>query len=89
MAPPKLFAHQEETLKRTIDAAAHAAFWEQGTGKTRFILETAETLRLADRIDAVFIFAPNGVHRQWIEDELPTWRGQNEQSMAPAANPIM
>ena len=70
---PSAFAHQASILAQTTSSPAFALFWEQGTGKTRPILETAMALRDAGEIDALFILAPNGVHRAWVEDEVPKW----------------
>ena len=54
--------------------------FEQGLGKTAPTIRTAEHLFTRDRIDGVVVVAPNGVHRNWISDELPVhagvpWRG--------------
>lgn len=73
MTLPKRWNHQSRILEQTKDDAGHAAFWEQGSGKSRYILDTAEYLRRKHSIDAAFILSTNGAHRQWIEDELPYW----------------
>ena len=78
--PPPLFRHQQQLLDATKDELAWAIFFEQGLGKTAPTIRTIEHLYRADRIDAVVIVAPNGVHRNWISDELPKhsgmpWRG--------------
>lgn len=51
---------------------AYAAFWEQGTGKTKYGIDTIGTLWDAGEVNGAVIVAPNGVHRNWITDELPT-----------------
>ena len=78
--PPPLFRHQQELFDKTCDQLAWAVFFEQGLGKTAPTIRTIEHLYQADRIDAVVVVAPNGVHRNWISDELPKhagmpWRG--------------
>jgi SNF2 family DNA or RNA helicase len=67
--PP--FKHQAHWLEATRDAQVHALLWEQGTGKTWLILETAAHLYRTHVINAVLVIAPSGVHRTWLEDELP------------------
>ncbi len=73
----KSYAHQVETLEATKDERIFAIFWEQGTGKTKLILDNAMYLRDAGKIDALFVIAPNGVHRNWVEDEIPVWMDDN------------
>lgn len=68
--PP--FNHQQETFDFSADLAEYAVFWEQGTGKTKVTLDTACSQFEAGTIDAVLVVAPNGVHRNWTADEIPT-----------------
>jgi hypothetical protein len=80
--PPPLFRHQQELFDKTRDETAWAILFEQGLGKTAPTIRTIEHLYRADRIDAVVVVAPNGVHRNWISDELPkhagvSWRGMD------------
>lgn len=69
----KLFKHQSEVLERSKDLAAFALFWEMGCGKSAAILKTAEHLYNRGEIDAMLVVAPNGVHRNWIDEEIPRW----------------
>lgn len=78
--PPALFRHQQELYDATLDAPAWGVLFEQGLGKTAPTIRTAEHLFQRDRIDGVVVVAPNGVHRNWVSDELPVhagvpWRG--------------
>jgi hypothetical protein len=78
--PPPLFRHQQELFDETCDQVAWAIFFEQGLGKTAPTIRTIEHLYRTNRIDAAVIVAPNGVHRNWVSDELPRhsgmpWRG--------------
>ena len=80
--PPPLFRHQQDLFDKTRDEIAWAILFEQGLGKTAPTIRTIEYLYRADRIDAVVVVAPNGVHRNWISDELPKhagmpWRGMD------------
>jgi SNF2-related domain/Helicase conserved C-terminal domain len=79
-SPPPLFKHQQSLYDQTRDAAAWGVLFEQGLGKTAPTIRTAEHLFQRDQIDGVVVVAPNGVHRNWISDELPAhagvpWRG--------------
>jgi SNF2 family DNA or RNA helicase len=65
------FKHQDEFVNRTWSLPVRGLFWEQGTGKTKSIIDTAALLYERGGIDAVLVVAPNGVHRNWINDEIP------------------
>ena len=69
--PPPLFRHQQELFDKTRDQLAWAYFLEQGLGKTAPAIRTIEHLYRTNKIDGVIIVAPNGVHRNWVSDELP------------------
>jgi len=68
----KPFEHQQVTWEASRDLEAFCVFWEQGTGKTKLTIDTFNHLFVEGKIDAVVVVAPNGVHRNWITDELPT-----------------
>lgn len=65
------FDHQLAEWEAARGAGARALFWEQGTGKTKELLDQAAWLYCQGEIDGVLVVAPNGVHRNWITDELP------------------
>lgn len=65
------FKHQKEVWDISKDAEAFALFMEQGTGKTKVILDTAVHLYNKGEIDLLLVIAPNGVHRNWIINEVP------------------
>ncbi len=65
------FKHQGELWERTRDLAHYALFWEQGTGKTKPTIDTAGHLFERGEIDTLLVLAPNGVHLNWLTDELP------------------
>ena len=67
----KHFSHQAEWLEKTWDLERYAIFWEQGTGKSKLLIDTAARLWLEGAIDAVLIVAPNSVHTNWVIDEIP------------------
>lgn len=65
------FAHQRELFERTALEANYGLFWEQGTGKTKAVIDTSAHLFELGQIDTLLVLAPNGVHRNWITDEVP------------------
>lgn len=65
------FKHQKEYFDKNKDVTADALFWEQGCGKTKPVIDKASYLYLKGEIDAVVVIAPNGVHRNWLTDEIP------------------
>lgn len=71
MTPPALFKHQQDLLDRTWELPAWAYFLETGAGKSAPAIHTAARLFDRKQIDAVVVVAPNGVHRNWITDEVP------------------
>lgn len=68
--PP--FDHQMEEFEFFCDAPARAWSWSMRTGKTKAAIDKACHLYLKrNKIDGVLIFAPNGVHANWVEVEMP------------------
>ena len=67
----ELFKHQRDLLDRTWDLPAWAVFFGTGVGKSAPTIHTAARLFDRQRIDGAIVIAPNGVHRAWIEDEIP------------------
>lgn len=65
------FKHQLEEWTRSREEPARAIFWEQGTGKSKLTIDTACWLWLRGLIDGVLVIAPNGVHRNWVDAEIP------------------
>lgn len=63
--------HQKKAFHISKDRGAFALFLEQGLGKTKVILDTAAHLWAEGKIDTLLVTAPNGVHEQWVEEQLP------------------
>ena len=66
------FKHQHEDFERTRDKRAWAHFHEQGTGKSKIVVDTAAYRFLNKDITGLLILAPNAVHQNWRTDEIPT-----------------
>lgn len=67
----KPFEHQRVELEEHWSDDVRAIFWEMGVGKTWLAINTAGMLYDRGTIDALLVVAPNGVHRNWIEREVP------------------
>lgn len=63
--------HQSAQFEAHARAAAFAILWEQGTGKTKEAIDEIALAIEEGRVEAVLVVAPNGVHRNWLSDELP------------------
>lgn len=67
----KPFAHQLEWWEKSREKLAWAVLWEQGTGKSKLTVDTAAWLYKQGAINALVVIAPNGVHRNWVVNEVP------------------
>lgn len=63
--------HQLTAFQRMQPHKHFGLFMEQGTGKTKVAIDRSAQLHLAGDIDALLILTKKGVHRQWVESELP------------------
>jgi len=68
---PSWFAHQQKHFKEHCETKAWGLLWEQGTAKTKPVIDTMLWLYANDYIDALVVVAPPGVERNWLSDELP------------------
>jgi hypothetical protein len=66
------FSHQLAHLKDHVNDKAWGLLWEQGTAKTKPIIDTACFLFANGDIDGLLVVAPPGVERNWNTDEIPT-----------------
>lgn len=67
----KPWEHQRRALQFSARRKAFALFMDPGTGKSMVVLANAAWLYQQGEIDQLLILAPNGVHEQWIQDEVP------------------
>lgn len=65
------FNHQLQHLMDHVDDEAWGLLWEQGTAKTKPIIDTACYLYANGKIDGLLVVAPPGVERNWNTDEIP------------------
>ncbi len=72
----KPFEHQRKAFYMSRDKKEFALLMEQGTGKTKVIIDNAAYLYSKGEINSLIVIAPNGVHRNWIkelETHMPDW----------------
>lgn len=65
------YAHQKEEFEYSKDLPARGIFWEMGCGKSKTAIDTACHLYEKGEIDCLVVLAPNGVHTNWMTDEMP------------------
>lgn len=67
----KPFNHQIECLAKFGRHVAFALLAEQGTGKTKIIIDNVAQLWASGDCNGLIVFAPNGVHHNWVLREMP------------------
>lgn len=66
------YKHQRATVTDFLSSKTVAAIdADPGTGKTKMTIDIAVNLHLAGKVDLVVVVAPNNVHTQWIDEQLP------------------
>ncbi len=73
MKVPPLWKHQAAEVEAHGRDRARGLLWSMRTGKTRPIIESARRLRESGEVTGLLVIAPNGVHAQWIDREIPRW----------------
>lgn len=77
------YFHQAREFERGVELPGRALIWSMRTGKTKLTIDTACHNFLAGHIDCVLLFAPNGVHENWLLREMPlhAWKIINHRSL--------
>ena len=65
------YAHQLKAFHEFKDRDFFALFADMGTGKSKIAIDVAAWKFLTGQIDVVLVIAPNNVHTQWIDEQLP------------------
>ena len=65
------YQHQDEDFIATRDETNWALLYEMGLGKSKVTIDTVAWNYARGVIDFFLLIAPNGVHEQWVNDELP------------------
>lgn len=67
----KPISHQAEQFAISKDFREYAIWWEQGTGKTKLVIDTVCHLFLKGEITGLLVIAPNGIHGNFLRQECP------------------
>lgn len=67
--------YQEAWLEEHGEDSAFFLMWQQGVGKTAPLIANAAWLWQQGKIDLLLVLAPNGVHYNWVDHELPKHMG--------------
>lgn len=62
--------YQKPILAKMLNTTSFALLLEMGLGKTALLVWNAGILHKLGKVNGVAIVAPNGVHRQWVEDQV-------------------
>ena len=73
------YAHQRRAIIKLGPLPYFALLMEQGTGKTKVLIDIVGAHFLAGRISALLIITKKGVHNQWIDEQLPKHMGPSVQ----------
>jgi len=65
------YDHQDKCIRLSWFREYYALLFDVGLGKTFIMIVTAGILFLRGKITGVLVLAPKGVHRQWIDEEIP------------------
>jgi SNF2 family DNA or RNA helicase len=66
------FKHQENAFSLARHAKAFALLMEQGTGKSRVVVDVASYNYLQGEINGVLVVCPNSVKTNWVTEEITT-----------------
>ena len=65
------WAHQRRAFLVSRERPLFALLMEQRTGKTKVTIDTASYLWKRGRVHTLIVVSVNGVHRNWIDTEIP------------------
>lgn len=65
------FRHQKDSFDVIKDLKVYGLFWAPGCGKTKPTIDKVCYLYDKGEIQALLVIAPNGVHSNWANDEIP------------------
>ena len=71
----KLYPHQQQEVEQHGESLSRGLLWCPRAGKSRATLVSAMCLRDAGVITRVLISSPNGVHENWMDQELRPYVG--------------
>lgn len=67
------WAHQAKEFDEHRNTRARALFWSMRTGKSKSVIDKFTHQFDEGEIEGVVLIAPNGIHLNWIINEIPRW----------------
>ena len=68
---PAPFNHQREAEQFLCDKDQNALFMEQGTGKSKVVIDLSHYRYINRNINSVIVISPNAVKDQWVTEQFP------------------
>lgn len=65
--------HQAREFEEHRDDRARALLWSMRTGKSKAVIDKAVYQYDKGGIEGVIVLAPNGIHINWVLNEIPKW----------------
>jgi len=83
------YKHQLTALEKSCDKDEYALLMDMGTGKSKVLIDTIAHLYSNGKITSTVIFAPKGVYKNWVDQEIPTHMPEHiDYKMAYWASPL-
>jgi hypothetical protein len=76
------WAHQGKEFAEHKDDRCRALLWSMRTGKSKAVIDKAEHQYANGGIEGVIVLAPNGIHLNWVINEIPKWSWPFNEYMA-------
>lgn len=67
------WSHQAKEFDEHKDDKCRALLWSMRTGKSKAVIDKAEYQFQQGGIEGVIVLAPNGIHLNWVVNEIPKW----------------
>jgi len=76
------WSHQAREFDEHKDDRCRALLWTMRTGKTKAVIDKALYQYDQGNIEGVVVLAPNGIHINWVLNEIPRWTYPRNDVMA-------
>lgn len=76
------WVHQGKEYDEHKDDRIRALLWTMRTGKSKAVIDKAEYQFASGNIEGVVVLAPNGIHLNWVINEIPKWSWSFNEAMA-------
>jgi hypothetical protein len=76
------WSHQAREYDEHKDDKCRALLWTMRTGKSKAVIDKAEYQFTKGNVEGVIVLAPNGIHLNWVLNEIPKWSWPFNEAMA-------